>query len=116
MILNLLLKSHKFENMRLQKPKRRHWESEPVKKEWVSPDKKFYNSKAWRRTREDVLNKNPMCVVCEADGKLTEANHVDHIIPIRDGGHRWKHSNLQSLCIRCHSIKTRKENRHKNKM
>lgn len=45
-------------------------------------------------------------------GKLTEAKHVDHILPVsgRDDPLFWDVSNHQPLCHACHSQKTAKEN------
>ena len=40
-----------------------------------------------------------------------EANQVDHIIPIFRGGAWWATDNLQSLCARCHTAKSRQEQR-----
>ncbi|MBZ7939675.1 MULTISPECIES: HNH endonuclease [Campylobacter] len=65
---------------------------------------KFYNSSEWRKLRTIFINKNPFCFNC---GKL--AKIVDHIIPIKQGGNRLNQDNLQSLCIKCHNEKTKKE-------
>lgn len=35
---------------------------------------------------------------------------ADHIVPIRKGGERYDLANGQTLCIRCHSSKTAREN------
>jgi 5-methylcytosine-specific restriction protein A len=98
--------------MKFDKPKRRVWEGKKdPPREWVSPDKKFYNSAAWRKNREGFLMKEPMCKICEDEHRLTPAKAVDHIKPIREGGHKWSWSNLQGLCLSCHAKKTREENR-----
>lgn len=56
----------------------------------------------WRRIRAQFLRRHSVCVECGA-----EANHVDHIIPLAQGGtHQW--NNLQPLCHSCHSRKTAK--------
>jgi len=60
-----------------------------------------YNLKAWRYTR---LAKLSACPCCEHCGK--PATCVDHIMPIEDGGHPFDQSNLQSLCAKCHNVKT----------
>lgn len=64
---------------------------------------------AWRKLRRMVLNRDPLCVKCKANGKLVYASEADHIIPKSRGG-RDSLVNLQGLCKRCHSKKTRKEN------
>lgn len=61
----------------------------------------------WRKFRASWLRKNPLCVRCQADGKVTEATVVDHVIPHRgDQALFWKAGNHQSLCASCHSRKT----------
>ncbi|WP_319022541.1 HNH endonuclease signature motif containing protein [Oceanobacillus oncorhynchi] len=56
------------------------------------------------------LRRNPLCVHCEREGKLTPANEVDHIVPHK-GNQKlfWDINNWQGLCKTCHSIKTNKE-------
>jgi len=40
---------------------------------------------------------------------LTIATDVDHVQALLSGGHPTDHGNLQALCHRHHSIKTRQE-------
>ncbi|WP_223484720.1 HNH endonuclease signature motif containing protein [Stenotrophomonas indicatrix] len=64
------------------------------------------NSTPWRRLRALVLAACPLCVACSAEGRIRAASHVDH----RDGDSRNNElSNLQGLCVRCHSAKTARE-------
>lgn len=44
------------------------------------------------------------CNMC--DNMLKPDFHIDHIIELRDGG-KDEYGNLQSLCVACHSTKTR---------
>lgn len=55
----------------------------------------------WDRLRTAHLAGEPLCRMCGLPAVL-----VDHIIPIRDGGERLDENNLQSLCRRCHDVKT----------
>jgi 5-methylcytosine-specific restriction protein A len=61
----------------------------------------------WRRLRLMQLRKEPLCRMCKADGRITPAVMVDHIIPIegRDDPRRLDEDNLQSLCRTCHDVK-----------
>ena len=61
----------------------------------------------WRKFRESWLRKHPLCVRCEAEGKVVEATVLDHVIPHRgDQTLFWKAGNHQGLCQSCHSRKT----------
>jgi 5-methylcytosine-specific restriction enzyme A len=69
----------------------------------------FYRSKLWRDARAYHLGTSPLCVHCEAQGKVTEATIVDHIVPRSQGGLPFAESNLQSLCESCHARKSQSE-------
>lgn len=55
--------------------------------------------------RERVLTGNPLCVACEAAGRVTAATQVDHIVALANHG-ADEETNLQGLCDECHRIKT----------
>lgn len=59
----------------------------------------LYNRKAWKELRLDHLAKEPLCVFCLKEGKLTPATVVDHI-QAHKGDIRlfFDPDNLQSLC------------------
>lgn len=65
-----------------------------------------YRSARWRRTRRRVLRDEPWC---RWPGCQAAATDVDHIVRIEDGGDPWDDDNLQPLCHRHHSRKTRRE-------
>jgi len=77
--------------------------------------KKVYDSKQWREhTRPAVLVRdNYTCVMCGQRGK-SEDLVVDHIEEIKDGGSKFNKNNLQTLCKRCHAIKTEQERVKRN--
>lgn len=92
-------------------PRKRHHNQESKK---ASDDRRGSASSRgydwrWKKLRDAYLAKNPLCEHCLADGRVTIANEVDHIVALRDGGARLDPSNLQSLCIACHRAKTQKE-------
>lgn len=63
----------------------------------------------WRRARVQYLNANPLCVKCREVNRTVEATVVDHAIPHRGSARLfWDETNWQSLCERCHNIKTAK--------
>jgi len=68
-----------------------------------------YNSR-WVRASAVFKIANPICVHCEAKGITTLVYCVDHIVPhCGDMDLFWEVSNWQSLCKKCHDIKTAKE-------
>lgn len=57
----------------------------------------------WRKERNEYLRLNPLCVMCDAEGRIKAATVVDHKIPHRgDMVLFWDKSNWQSLCKKHH--------------
>lgn len=50
----------------------------------------------------------PLCVACEAAGRVQAATQLDHVVPLWAGGSDAE-QNLQGLCHECHADKTRRE-------
>jgi len=49
-----------------------------------------------QRRNKRFLQEHPLCVMCEAKGRVSVAEEVDHIIPLFKGGaDEWE--NLQGL-------------------
>lgn len=68
-----------------------------------------YDSK-WRTYRAAFLSFEPLCWMCQSEGRATAATVVDHITPVTNGQADplfWDKRNHQSLCRDCHSYKTR---------
>lgn len=62
---------------------------------------------AWQRARLAYLQRNPLCVGCNKQGRVTAAAVVDHITPHKgDKALFWDSDNWQALCKPCHSRKT----------
>ena len=67
---------------------------------------KKLNAGIWSRVRRDVLTlDNWRCQVCGC-----YANQVDHIKPLHQGGPKYDHGNLQTICKDCHLKKSLAEN------
>ena len=71
----------------------------------------IYHTKQWRRIRAVKIKLNPYCQHCARHKRATPAAMVDHIVPIEHGGDPFNIDNTQSLCNRCHAIKTAEDNR-----
>ena len=70
-----------------------------------------YGSK-WKKARQWFLMQHLFCVACQAEGRLTPANTVDHIKDHKgDYTLFWDASNWQALCHSCHSRKTFRDHR-----
>ena len=75
-----------------------------------SPSKRGYD-RAHERRRLMLLQRNPLCVMCLAEGRPTQATVCDHIVPISQGGSMTDMANLQGLCESCHAKKRQQERR-----
>ncbi len=61
-----------------------------------------------QRLRKLVMAEQPLCITCEAAGRIVPGVEMDHI----DGNpYNLERENLQMMCKSCHSRKTAKENR-----
>jgi 5-methylcytosine-specific restriction protein A len=71
---------------------------------------KWYSLPRWRTLRLMFLRLNPLCVQCHERGRLVPASVVDHIISHKGNVNLfWDVNNFQSLCKRCHDVKTASE-------
>lgn len=60
----------------------------------------------WRKARALALDRDKgLCVPCVRHGYVSVAREVDHVTPRSMGGGEDQ-SNLQSICARCHAIKS----------
>lgn len=63
----------------------------------------------WQRIRERILMRDAgLCQEFLRAGETTAAAQVDHITTLEAGG-TDADSNLQSLCVKCHDEKTKRE-------
>jgi len=90
---------------KIYKPKRQRKKSHNRKQRMS-----IYNTARWRRLREVKLINNPLCEICEEEGRTTPAEDVHHItsfMSTHDSITRrhlaFDYDNLKSLCKECHS-------------
>lgn len=69
----------------------------------------FYSSSIWIKVRDLKRRLNPICEECERNNIITPYHTIDHIKPIAEGGEWLDLDNLQTLCDKCHRVKTAKE-------
>lgn len=79
-------------------------------------DRQAFNSKyktaAWEAIRARQLSTNPLCAACLIEGRITQADHVDHVFPwAAIGPHAFTRNLFQSLDAECHGIKSGLEKR-----
>lgn len=68
----------------------------------------------WQMARKAYLLKNPLCVMCEAAGRVQAATVLDHITPHQGNQDLfWNQENWQGLCAHCHSSLKQKMEREK---
>lgn len=91
----------------LPKPKRQAYR--PERKRKPTGDQRFYNSSAWRKTSRLTRQRNPLCEVCKANGKVVASVLVDHLIARRYGGADFNPANLMAMCSHHHDVKSGKE-------
>lgn len=70
---------------------------------------KLYNSAAWRNKRNAMRSKYPLCAACLLDGRVTQTEHIDHVIPHKRMPGRFLTNLFQGLCKPHHTIKTNLE-------
>jgi len=64
----------------------------------------------WHKVSRLYLKEHPLCVICQKEGRVTEAIIVDHITPHKGNQELfWNDSNWQPLCKSCHDKKTATE-------
>ncbi|MEK5038919.1 HNH endonuclease [Sporosarcina sp. FSL K6-3457] len=95
---------HEHKQAEQQAARHRHYDEHKRDKSGAA----FYKSQEWERAREHALRRDHgLCQHCLQDKHIQSADMVDHIIPIKIAYHlRIYHLNLQSLCNRCHAVKT----------
>lgn len=77
-------------------------------REGLTTAQRGYGGK-WQRYRLRFLAKNPVCRMCAAEGRITEATVVDHVIPHRGDMELFWKGEHQPLCASCHGKKSIEE-------
>jgi len=68
---------------------------------------RFYHSAKWKKKRAEMMEYySGLCQDCLEDGSTVEANVIDHIKELSDGGDELDNDNLTALCHYHHNQKT----------
>lgn len=74
-------------------------------------ERRTLTGRPWRRVRDRIMRRDCylcQCEKCQAEGLLTPAHEVDHIVPLSQGG-TDQDSNLRAINRECHKLKTQRE-------
>lgn len=64
----------------------------------------------WQQARAGFLRSHPLCIRCQAEGRVEQATVVDHRIPHRgDQTLFWDRNNWDALCATHHSRDKQRE-------
>lgn len=76
---------------------------------WTSstPVQRIRGSKL-QRLRAELFKRQPLCVLCMKEGRVTLATIRDHIIPLAEGGLDVP-ENTQAVCEPCNKAKAEQE-------
>jgi len=88
------------------KERRRERHGRPTRK----TKQAMYNSRRWKRYREEYRARHPLCIQCQEQGITKPMWAIDHVIP--HGGNEtlfWNPKNHQPLCLECHNRKSQQE-------
>jgi len=68
------------------------------------------HSRAYRRLCASILDSEPLCRYCRAEGRISPATLIDHIVALSLGGSNDRF-NLAPACVDCNAAKAAVEQR-----
>jgi 5-methylcytosine-specific restriction endonuclease McrA len=71
----------------------------------------FRQGNQWKKTRAVYFSNNPICEVHKIQGLTSPAHDIDHLIPPKYGGAKYRADNLCALNGAVHDRKTSAENK-----
>jgi 5-methylcytosine-specific restriction enzyme A len=66
------------------------------------PRKTWYGTQLWKNRRRHQLEVEPLCCLCEGEGRVTGATVADHFPPCGNDYDAFVLGPLRSLCAACH--------------
>jgi 5-methylcytosine-specific restriction protein A len=67
-----------------------------------NPRKVWYGLQQWKVKRAHQLRVEPLCAICQAEGRITGATVADHVEPHKGNYTAFIMGPLRSLCAACH--------------
>lgn len=84
----------------------------PKRRDYTIDKRKYqdvYQDRRWKKLRAFKVLNNPICEICESQGKVVQAQEIHHIIPFEIYNEvedierlAYDYDNLISLCIEHH--------------
>jgi hypothetical protein len=71
----------------------------------AEPPRTWYALGIWRRRAAHQLAAEPLCRMCQAEGRVTPAKVADHVEEHGGNWNEFRLGKLQSLCAACHALK-----------
>jgi 5-methylcytosine-specific restriction enzyme A len=68
----------------------------------ADPRRTWYGTQIWKTRRAHQLQIEPLCAICEAEGRVTPATVADHNPPCGSDYNKFVLGSLRSLCKECH--------------
>ena len=65
-----------------------------------------HHTHRWTKKSKSHRKRHPLCEDCKIIGIIKQADMVDHVDELKDGGALLDDNNLRSLCWSCHARKT----------
>ena len=93
---------------RCSEHEKEHWKQINEGREPSREQKRGDLGAEWRKVRERILNRDPICKIAMMCAGDVPSEEVDHIIPRAQGG-TIDDDNLQGVCRKCHAWKTKQE-------
>jgi 5-methylcytosine-specific restriction protein A len=80
--------------------------TEHQREQWVkhTPVKRI-TGRRLQAMRASLFARQPLCVLCLAEGRATAATQRDHVLALEEGG-ADDETNEQALCLPCHEAKS----------
>lgn len=74
-----------------------------------SAARRLYGTRQWQALRANQLRIEPLCRMCQTQGRVTPATVCDHVEPHRGDVERFWAGPFQSVCAPCHNSEKQRQ-------